>query len=213
MDDLTLIIQKLCVSLAAKLPAKTENGHAAGRSVLVTSAHAGEGKTFIAGAMAVHLSKQGQGRVLLVDANFERPQIHRRFKVNNGSGFYAALSSDSLEESLLVRSDVSELDILTAGDRCQSSILFNQQRVSAFLERAKSMYSWIIFDGDRILGTGGNGLSRLVDGILVVVDSRRTRRQVVRSAISSTDIEPERLLGVVLNKRKYEIPSIFYRWV
>lgn len=213
MESLTLIIQKLCVGLTTKLPPLADGAGRRGRSILFTSAHAGEGKTFIAGAVALHLSKLGNDRVLLVDANFDRPQVHQRFKVPVGKGFYGCLKEGSFDADARFRSDVTDLDILVAGEKCDASILFNQQRVSGFLEAANREYNWVIFDGDRLSGGGSNALSRAVDGIVLVVDSRKTRRQVVKDAVDGLQVPPERILGVVLNKRKYEIPSLFYRWV
>lgn len=209
MSHLQLVIQKLCVRLTSVLPHESGEG---ARTLLVSSAHRGEGKTFVSSAVAVHLSKLGEGRVLLVDANFERPALHKRYKLSNAAGFYQSLVDDRFEPSEWLK-EGETLAVLPAGQGCDSSVLFNQHRVKKFLDRARSAFDYIVFDGASIGGSGGNGLAHLVDGVVLVVDSRSTRRQVVKDAINTIEVPKERFLGVVLNKRKYEIPAFLYRWI
>lgn len=212
MSQLQMVVQKLCSRLEQTMPRQGTDPSRA-RTILVTSAHPKEGKTFVACATAVQLSKLGEGRVLLVDANFDNPQIHRRYRLANDSGFQGALISERFDPTAAFRSEATALDVLPAGANCDPGILFNQQRLKTFLQQASAAYGWIVFDGGSIGRSGGGGLAPLVDGLLLVVDSEHTRRQVVKDALKNVEIDRDRILGVVLNKRKYEIPSFLYRWI
>lgn len=213
MTTLQLPIQKLCVQLSAKLPPRDPESGRRARTIAVTSARSREGKTFVAAATALQLSKLGVGRVLCVDANFQRPDLHRRFNIPGDTGLYQCLQADAIDESAFFRSQTSELDILPAGKGADSGILFNQARVKKFLDAVAPRYEWIIFDSAEILESGGNGLLMLVDGLVVIVDSRATRWQIVKESLTHTGVNPDKILGVVLNKRRFEIPSFLYRWL
>lgn len=210
MGQLQLVIQKLCIRLTKTLPPREGGG---GRSILVTSAHRREGRTFVASGLAVQLAKLGSGNVLLVDGDFEHPELARKFRLPESATFSQSLRDDRLEEEAIYRSPGTNLAILAAGKGSDPALLFHQQRVQSFLDRARRCFDWIIFDSAAIAYSGGNSLTRLVDGIVLVVDSRQTRRQVVQDALTNIEIDRDKVLGVVLNKRKYEIPSFLYRWM
>src|SRR5207237_10811798 len=86
------------------------------RSILVTSPSPGDGKSTIAVNLAAGLALNGR-RILLVDSNFRRPELHRLFKIGNDFGFSNVLDSiDNFEQSVK-QTTVPNLDVMPTGPK------------------------------------------------------------------------------------------------
>ncbi|MFO0947994.1 MAG: CpsD/CapB family tyrosine-protein kinase [Planctomycetota bacterium] len=206
VDDLQLMIQKLCLRLGTALPSGST-----GRAIAVTSAKAGEGKTFLACALAIQLARSGEGPVLLVDANFDRPAIHARLKIPVTPSLQDCLKDGSVDVDEFYRAENLPLAVLAAGEKCAPALLFHESRSREFLEEVRPKFSWIVFDTAALGRSGANSLLHAVDGVLLVVDSKSTRRQVVANELANLEIARERILGVVLNRKEYPVPSLIYK--
>jgi len=86
------------------------------RSILVTSPGPGDGKSTVATNLAAGLALNGR-RILLVDANFRRPELHRIFGIANERGFSDVLNSLDNLPAALQETVVPNLSILTSGQR------------------------------------------------------------------------------------------------
>ena len=80
----------------------------------------------------------------------------------------------------------------------------------AFIEEAKQRYDWVILDGGCVQGGRTGPLDLFVDGTLLVVDSNSTRRMVVYDVLKKLGSGPDRFHGVVLNRRRMDIPKFLY---
>jgi len=106
------------------------------RSILITSPSPGDGKTTVACNLAAGLALNGR-RILLVDANFRRPELHRVFSLANESGFSTALSSLDAFPSAVAQTQVPNLDVMPSGPRPPNGTeLLESQLLSDFVERA-----------------------------------------------------------------------------
>src|SRR5205823_877103 len=122
-------------SLASKLLVNGTSG-VGGRTVLVMSATKGEGSTTVASAIAVQLAQLGRGNVLLVDATFADPQLHRRFIVSDGTRLSSVLAGTDSVEPRVGQSGTPGLTILPAGGGLENSLLIlNQECVMALLQK------------------------------------------------------------------------------
>ena len=183
-----------------------------GRTVLVTSVAKGEGKTTVASALAVQLARRGCGNVLLADANFADPQLHRRFIVSNDVHFHAVLAGNSSAEPQVGQSGTPGLTVLPAGDDLEHSLLLlNQERVKALLQKTALKFDWVILDAGSVSDGFVSTLAQFVDVRLLVVDSQRTRHQVIREALQQLDLDSRDLFWVVLNKQRRYIPQFLYK--
>ena len=81
-----------------------------------------------------------------------------------------------------------------------------------FLEQAKRKYQTIVVDCPPLSGSSGALLlATKADGVVLVVEARRVRHEVLNRALAQIEETGARLLGVVLNKRRFPIPNFIYR--
>ena len=214
MNNAKAISHKLAMSLLSKLQKRQKDLSARrGMSIYITSAARGEGKTFVAEALARNIAGLSGNRVLLVDSNMESPRLHRRFGLNLGNGLSDGILHDKWDDTQVRQTDIPEMQVVTVGSRPSAGLLFRYKRVARFLDIVTKQYDLIFLDGSSLAETGANSLAYLADGIIVVIDGLRTKREVIRNALSEVKVEPAHFLGVVLNKKPYYIPGLIYRFL
>lgn len=173
------------------------------RSILVTSPSPSDGKTTICVNLAAGLALNGR-RILLVDANFRRPEIHKIFGLTNDLGFGDVLSSIDQFEQAVRPTQVPNLDVLVSGPKpANASELMESQLLIDFIERALEEYDHVIFDsGPLLLVSETVALAPRVDGVITIVRAKINSRgllQRMRDALRQVRAEH---LGVVLNAVK-----------
>jgi capsular exopolysaccharide synthesis family protein len=169
------------------------------RSLVVTSAVAGEGKTLTATNLALTLSESFHRRVLLIDADLRRPSVAGLFKANVPQGLTDALAEDGGSVVPLVA--VSEhLSILTGGkaDPDPASKV-TSTRLKDLIAAAVESFDWVIVDTPPVnLFSDASLMSMLVDGVVLVVRASNTSSMQAQRAIAA--ITPERIVGAILNQ-------------
>jgi len=170
------------------------------RSIIVTSPAPGDGKTTVAVNLAAGLALNGR-KILLVDANFRRPDINRTFGVPNDVGFSNALASLDNFEGAIRSTQVPNLDIMATGPKpANATELMESQLFTDFVERALEEYDHVIFDtGPMLLVSETAAMAPRVDGVVSVVKAASNSRGLLqRMRDSLRQIKAEHL-GVVLN--------------
>lgn len=170
------------------------------RTILVTSPSPGDGKSTIACNLASGLALNGR-RILLVDANFRRPELHRVFNVANEQGFADVLNSLELFEHAVQETQVPNLFVLPSGHKpTNATELVESQLLVDFIERALEEFDHVIFDSGPLLFVSETvGLAPRVDGVITVVRARiNTRGVLTRMRDTLRQVKAEHL-GVVLN--------------
>lgn len=185
---------------------------ATGSSVLVTSCHDGEGKSTIATNVASALAEEAGREVLLVDANIEAPVLHKRFQISDSPGFFEVLDGDLTVQGTAVEKSLRVLPI--GADHARSGGMVNAQgtqRLKEFLDAHRTSSQFVILDGSSVFGAGpAASLASSCDGVILVVESEKTRWEVVQSARDQLRDAGAEILGVVLNRRRYYIPRSVY---
>lgn len=186
------------------------------RAILVSSVRPGEGKSFVAEALARHAAMLTGQRVLLVDANLDRPQVHRRFDVPEEPGLSEALESaataEPAEPLATIETAVPNLFVLPCGRAAPAGILYRLPALGRLLDAACRDFDLVVLDGGA-LQLAGSALVNQVGGILLVIDASRTRREVVSGTLSALSIDRRKIHGAVLNKRPQYIPRWLYRYL
>jgi exopolysaccharide/PEP-CTERM locus tyrosine autokinase len=181
------------------------------RSVMVTSAMSGEGKSFVAANLAVSIAKHVNWNVLLIDCDLRRPSIHRQFGFQNATGLSNYLAGDADLEPLLLKTGIENLTILPGGKIPDNpSELLSSERMAALLEEVASRYKdrLIIIDSPPPTMTAESGaLARYVDGILLVVKYGSTPRGSAKELIGK--LGRKKIIGAVINN--FDIGSSRYR--
>lgn len=170
------------------------------RSILITSPSPGDGKSTIACNLAAGLALNGR-RILLVDANFRRPELHRVFNLNNEQGFSDVLNSLELFEHAVQETQVPNLFILPSGPKpTNATELVESQLLVDFIERSLEEFDHVIFDSGPLLFVSETvGLAPRVDGVVTIVRARTSTRGVLsRMRDTLRQVKAEHL-GVVLN--------------
>ena|GEM_PF-656878 len=170
------------------------------RSILVTSPSPGDGKSTIACNLASGLALNGR-RILLVDANFRRPELHRVFNLNNEQGFSDVLNSLEMFESAMHETQVPNLFVIPSGPKpTNATELLESQLLIDFIERALEEFDHVIFDSGPLLFVSETvALAPRVDGVVTVVRARTNSRGVLsRMRENLRQVKAEHL-GIVLN--------------
>ena len=172
------------------------------KTLLVTSAMPGEGKTVTAGNLAVIFAQAGR-RVLLVDADLRKPGVHTLFALPNFHGLTTLLRrEDASVEAVAQQTEQDGLQVLTTGPLPPNPAeLLGSQRMRAVLERLMSGYDLLVVDSPPVQAVADAAiLSSFMDGSLFVIDASRSRRRAVRQARETLDRAGARVLGAVLNR-------------
>jgi exopolysaccharide/PEP-CTERM locus tyrosine autokinase len=176
------------------------------RTILVTSALAGEGKSTVAANLAVAISQMIGEYVLLIDADLRRPDLQNFFGMPPKPGLSEYLEHDIDLRQLLVKTEFDKLTLLQAGRvPANSTELLSSDRMHHLVREVKSRYPdrYIIIDSPPVLSTSEpNVLANQVDGVILVVRAGMTPREMVEDVVDS--ISPEKIMGIVMNDVRTE---------
>ncbi|MFN7951156.1 MAG: polysaccharide biosynthesis tyrosine autokinase [bacterium] len=171
------------------------------RKILFTSSIAGEGKTSTAINTCISLAQAGK-RVALVDADLRCPRIHRVAGMSSKIGLTTYLQSGVSLASVGATALHRSLWVMPAGPiPANPSELLSTDRMHEAIAELASRFDYVVVDsGPTLPVPDALVLSRLVDGVVLVVDSSRTARELVQAARDRLDQAGARMLGVVLNQ-------------
>ncbi|ADW18777.1 capsular exopolysaccharide family [Desulfobulbus propionicus DSM 2032] len=174
------------------------------RSILVTSASPGEGKSFICANLGISLAQGVDNYCLLVDCDLRRPAQHTLFGLSNRSGLADYLQHKKKLSELLVSSGVEKLSILQAGPRSinPAELLGSASMISLVDELAKRYDDRIVLLDSPPLHAASETavLAQHVDGVILVVRYGASRREYVKALADA--IGRDKILGVVFNAYK-----------
>ena len=162
------------------------------RTILVCSARPRDGKTFTAVNLALSIAAERDVEVLLVDADFAKPDVMARLGLDDGLGLLDALGDSSIDvETLVVRTDVPNLSLLSAGTKTSSDTeLLASARTRMVLARLLSAdpRRIVIFDSPPALAASpASVLALMVGQVMLVVRADRTPENELRAAVSLLD--------------------------
>ncbi len=172
------------------------------RSIMVTSAVPGEGKSFISANLAISIAQNVDNKyALLIDGDMHMPCIHRRFGFGDAPGLSEHLSADIPLSSLLLRTTVKRLSIMPGGKPPYNpSELLSSEKMSALLKEVQSRYNdrYTVIDSPPPKLTAETSvIARQVDGVLLVVKYGSTARKEVAELIDI--IGKDKILGIITN--------------
>jgi len=173
------------------------------RTIVVTSPLPGDGKTTIAANLSIAFASQAE-KILLVDADFRVPAVHRLLGLPDAPGIIDVLLKGGDFRAFVRKIEgVENLDILTAGTILgNSSELLGSSQMKSMIEQLKGAgYDRIIFDVAPLLAaTETVDLASGQDGTLLVVRVGEVDRRLLRRIRDLFDSAKIRLLGSVLNR-------------
>jgi tyrosine-protein kinase len=171
------------------------------RTVLVTSALAGDGKTATAANLAVVLAQAGR-RVVLVSADLRRPRLHRFMKVANETGLSLALSDSIPFWEAALECGIDNLRVIPSGPIPPNPAeLLGGDRMAEILDQLRLTADLVVMDSPPVLAVADASiLAPLVDATLFVVDAQTGSRAATSQARDQLEHAGARLLGAVMNR-------------
>lgn len=174
------------------------------RTLGITSARRGEGKTWTAVNLAVSAARRVGHTCLLVDTNLRRPAVHRHFGISGEHGLSSFLCDGVPLELVMLHPDVGNLTVVPAGVPLRdSSDFFGSQLMEGLVQEAAHRYDnrVVIFDLPAIDdGDGALAMLPHLDAVLLVVEVGATSRMALaRAADALVDVP---VIGTVLNKSR-----------
>ena len=158
-------------------------------------------------------SIKNRNAVLLVDAQLRHPTLHNIFKVTHKPGLIEVLSDKCLQAGVIKNTSNSDLKLLAAGE-IGGRVLADMEPgiFKSFLDLVKTEFEFIFLDIPPLLHYAeGITLSKLCDGVILVVRAGQTRLEVVHEAKRLLENAHVNVLGTILNRRKFYIPEGIYR--
>ena len=171
------------------------------KTILVTSANASEGKSFVSSNLAISFA-QANKKVLLIDCDLRKGRLHKLFNLPNLNGF-STLLTDDLEnyKKYIKKTHIKNLSIIPRGVYPPNpSELLGSQKCKDLIVTLKSKYDIIIFDGAPCNGvTDSVIMATNVDETLIVVRDSRTPKNTLDTARDSLKKVNAHITGVVIN--------------
>ena len=168
------------------------------KSFAVTSYSKGEGKSTVSSNLAISFSKM-EKRVLLIDCDLRRPNLHNIFRIDNQLGLSNIIGKMGEFDDIVHKNVLPNLDILPSGTIPPNpSELLCSNRFIHLVQRAKEEYDYIIFDTPPV-GVVADALllKDLVAGFVVVIRERSTTHGDIQNLLESARLADCKLLGFV----------------
>ena len=173
------------------------------RAILVTSPSPQEGKSTIACNLAVSLALDGRS-VVLLDCDLRRPRLHHAFHVPSQPGLTSFLTGNSGREEIIRATQAQNLWFIPAGPVPPSPAeLLNSKAFRGLLQELHQEFQHVIIDTPPALGfADARVISKLVDGVLLVMKHHSTPREAGRMTCQLFSKIHAPVLGVILNQVK-----------
>ncbi len=173
----------------------------------------GNGASTTAINFATTMAKDSQLKVLLLDANLRTPSLHDVFKVDRTCGLSDLVANNGRVRSPIKKVGPGNLCVIPCGGKHSDPVsLFESKRFDQFLKLARERYDYVIVDAPPVHASAEcRVLCCKVDGVVLVCEAGKTRGPIALRAKMKLEEAGGKLLGVVLNKKRYYIPKFIYK--
>ncbi len=171
------------------------------KTILITSANASEGKSFVASNLAASFA-QANKKVLLVDCDLRKGRLHKIFNIANLNG-YSNLLTDEIEnyKKYIKKTHIKNLSVIPRGVLPPNpSELLSSNKNRDLIFALKTKYDIIIFDGAPCNGVTDSAImATLTDETLIVVRDGITKKATLDNANDNLKKVNAHITGIVLN--------------
>lgn len=171
------------------------------KSLLLTSATPGEGKSTATIHLAIAHAEQGK-RTLIIDADLRRPSIHKKLSISGSVGLSNVLLGEMTWRDVLVKTEHwPGLDVVPAGTASRRASDLVGSIMVDILDEATKEYDLIIVDAPPLLGFAeAMQVATAVDGVVVLARAGQTSRKAVARALATLNRLRANVIGLVLNE-------------
>jgi Mrp family chromosome partitioning ATPase len=190
---------------------QANDGHPV-RSLMVTSGLDREGKTTTAVSLAQALTHATSGGTVLVDVNLRAPVLDRAYGFKRVPGLSDVVLRRISLDACLHATETPGIMLLPWGQHRGHGVrVFESPRFAETLSALRESFAHVVLDGASLLSSPDMLLAVPdVDGLVVVAQCERTRADVIQDVKTRAESAGGKILGVVLNKRKYYLPRFIY---
>ena len=172
------------------------------RSIMVTSAVPGEGKSFVSANLAVNMAQNVDDHVLLMDCDLRRPSMHRLFGLGRVMGLSEHLTNGNNIADLLIKTGLGKLSLFPSGTPPYNpSEVLSSAKMANLLNELKTRYQdrYLIIDSPPpMLAPETIAIAKQVDAIIVVIKFGSTPMDAVEELIDN--LGKEKIIGAVINR-------------
>ncbi|WP_420263808.1 CpsD/CapB family tyrosine-protein kinase [Candidatus Magnetominusculus dajiuhuensis] len=182
------------------------------KSIMVTSAMNGEGKTTAALSLAYTLAVNAKDNVYLADGSWNSPKMDKIFNMGEVKGISDYFRGEVALDTIVRQTQTENLSVIPFGKKTTNSMeILKPAMLKEKIDELRSKCDYVIFDSASIMGSADIAvLSTFFDGVIMVVECEKTKWQVVDLAKSKLESAGANIIGAVLNKRKFYIPRWLY---
>lgn len=170
------------------------------KSLVIVSASANEGKSWIAANLAAVYAQEGKN-VLLVDSDLRKPAVHELFGIKNDIGISNILNKQANLGSVIKQTFVDNLDLLVSGHLPRNPAeLLASPAMGSLMDELAENYDLVIYDSPPILlAVDGQILSNKCDSTILVINSGKTGKEEAAKAKEAISLANGKIIGVILN--------------
>jgi len=183
------------------------------RSIVMTSAEPGEGKTTLAVHLAIANAASGK-KTLLVDGDLRRPSVHARFGLTHHEGLGNVLTGELAWQDVVIPIEGRpNLSIMPAGPGSHRAADLIGPRMAELLDEFAREYALVILDSPPLLGFAEClQMASAADGVVIISRAGETKRRNVAAVVSALHRIRANIVGVVLNRVTKETSSEGYSY-
>ena len=181
------------------------------RTLLVTSSVPGDGKSLTATNLAITMA-MGGSRVLLVDADLRKGNLHSRLNLENNGGFTQVFLQNTDWRQAVQQTALKNLSLLPRGATTQrSSEFFIGPVMEKFLQESNKEYDYVLIDTAPVMAADDvTSLAPRVDGVIFVVRAEYTSARVAHAALNMLYQRKANVLGLVFNSVHVSTGDYYY---
>lgn len=179
--------------------------------LLVTSSQPSEGKSTTSIALARDFARIGR-RVLLIDADFRNPSLHRNLQLPKEHGFVDVLMKHRSFEDTVLEHEIPGLHMLPLGPIPPNPVqILSSNLIQDFIADKRGQYDILIFDSAPVMGLADAPmLSRMADFVLLIVEANRAHFGQAKSAVRRLQDAGANILGIVMTKFSFRDAGYSY---
>ena len=168
--------------------------------ILITSAGPREGKTITTLNLGIAMAQAGS-KVMILDCDMRRPEIHKAFGLARDRGISNLLVGGEDAGGALVHTPIDNLDVIPCGPIPPNpSEMLGSNRMANLLNRLRKEYAYILLDSSpATVVTDPVVLSKSVDGVILVIRAGDTAREIVKNGVGQLQGVGAHILGAILN--------------
>ncbi|MER2227485.1 MAG: CpsD/CapB family tyrosine-protein kinase [Carnobacterium sp.] len=182
------------------------------KTLVITSAGPGAGKSTISANLAVTFAMQGK-KVLIIDADMRKPTVHKTFRLPNRDGLTTLLTEKDVEIKDIAHSlDTEGLFVITSGVIPPNpSELLASNRMNQLMIEFEELFDLIIFDMPPVIAvTDAQVMSNKTDGTIFVINKNGADKEMVTKSKELLRKVKANVIGVVFNRVELKGDNYYY---